>query len=108
MVIVSYLTEGVFIGLLSEFKKNSLIRKAHELNSKGEYQKAIECYDEILRTDLYYTNAWYGKSVVLRELGKYQDALEANEKALELDPEYVGALTNKGALLEILGKIMTH
>ena len=92
------------MGLFSKYKKNSLIKKAYKLFNQGKYQEALKCYDEILETDSTYTDAWFGKGVVLGEYGRHHEALEAYDKALELDPEYIDVWYNKALLLGEFGK----
>jgi len=53
------------MGLFDRSNKKSLIKKAYKLINVGKYVDALECYDEILKTDLYYVDAWFGKGSVL-------------------------------------------
>ncbi|TMS41367.1 MAG: tetratricopeptide repeat protein [Methanobacterium sp.] len=87
------------IGLFDGFKKNSLIKRSYELFNQGKYQEALECYDEILKTDQRYTDALYGKGKVLRELSRCQEALDIFDKILEIDERLVNPRIQKCSLL---------
>ena len=84
------------VTVFDSFKKNALIKTAYNLTNQCKYQEALECYNKILETDLYYIKAWYGKGVVLEELENYQESLVCYDKALELDPNYFDVWYNKG------------
>ena len=86
---ILFLWEGVKIALFNIYKKNAEIKKAYKLSKHGKYQEALECYDNILKKDQNYTDAWYGKGVALRKLGKLEEALKATKVALKLDHKYV-------------------
>jgi tetratricopeptide (TPR) repeat protein len=56
---------------------------------QGDYEEALEAYEEALRLDRESVIAWNGKGNALRGLDRYEEALEAYEEALRLDRESV-------------------
>lgn len=85
--------------LLSEY-----LVKGNEFCATGEYQKAIEMFDEVLKIDPKNIKALQCKGPVLNDLGKYQEAMENSSKALKIDPKNKIALNSKGRALRNLGK----
>ena len=69
--------------LLSEY-----LAKGNELCAVGEYQKAIDALDDVLKIDPKNVSALTSKRSVLEKIGKYQEAVEMHD---EID----GALYNE-------------
>jgi tetratricopeptide (TPR) repeat protein len=55
----------------------------------GEYQKAIEDYDQAITLNPQYARAFYNRGATYRKLGKKEKAIEDFKKAQELDPGIV-------------------
>jgi FOG: TPR repeat len=95
---------------------------------KGEYSKALECYDKWLETGRVYEidkvtaetilantekalqenqnneKAWLFKGIALDKLGNYQESIACQDKAIELKYNYAKAYNYKGNALLGLGK----
>jgi tetratricopeptide (TPR) repeat protein len=58
--------------------------KGNALFIKGEYDLAIIAYEEAIRIDTNYGEAWYYKGIALKQLGQNKDAATAFDKAKAL------------------------
>ena len=74
------------------------IERGDKFYIKGEYEKAIECYNEALKINPKDADAWYNKGVLYARLKKYEEAIECYDKALKINPEYANAWNNKGVV----------
>jgi tetratricopeptide (TPR) repeat protein len=75
------------------------ILKANEIYYKGEYEKAVECYDKVLEIDPKHTIALGNKGLALAKVGKYNEAIWSFDKVLEMDNDSVIAWYSKGVSL---------
>jgi len=66
--------------------------------------KAIECFDEAIKIDPLYYQAWYNKGEVFSSFGKYDEALKCYDGALRINPDNAYVWYNRGAALFDLGK----
>ena len=66
---------------------------------KGEYQKALENFDEIIKLNPQNQEVLNNKGAVLGKLGQHEKEIECYEKALEIDEKYLDAWINKGITL---------
>ena len=63
-------------------------RLGSALADQGEFEKAIENYNEALRIQPSYGLAHYGLSVALARMGKIQEAVDHYSIALQINPRY--------------------
>ncbi|MEQ8187823.1 MAG: tetratricopeptide repeat protein [Candidatus Eremiobacterota bacterium] len=89
---------------------NSLIRserlysKALRLYSHGDYEKAIDCYDEALKIDRDFASAWHGMGDCFQMLKKYDEAIKCYDKSLAVDNKYTESMYDKGLCLMLIKK----
>jgi tetratricopeptide (TPR) repeat protein len=94
---------------IDEASKNDLAEawnsKGLDLESQGKYDEATKAYDEAIRLNPNYAEAYYNKG---NNLGlhqrKYDEALKAFDKAIQLNPNYAKAWYRKGLALSMQGK----
>jgi tetratricopeptide (TPR) repeat protein len=72
--------------------------------NNGNYQRAIECYDQAINLNPKLKEAWCNKGIALCRLEKYKDALKAFDQALNICPEYSKAWRCKGQAFEAIGQ----
>lgn len=72
---------------------------------QGEYDEAVEYFDEAIRRDAINSTYWFDKGVALYHLERYDEALLAYNEALNIDPSNVNSWYNKGATLYMQGKL---
>ncbi len=83
---------------------STLLDKAEERVSSGEFQDALEDYDTVLMYDKRNLRALLSKADLLRRLQKPAEAIEHLNRALKLDHWQRRALLVKGQLLEEEGR----
>ncbi|MGK7875915.1 MAG: tetratricopeptide repeat protein [Xenococcaceae cyanobacterium] len=83
-------------------KSNSafeLVKKGDELYSSQRYEEALAAYEEALKINQDYPEAWNGLGWSLREFQRYEEALAAFDKALEINPYSVYSWNGRGNVL---------
>jgi tetratricopeptide (TPR) repeat protein len=88
----------------TELQLKDLISEGNVYYYKGDYMKSIAYYDEALKIDGNYVDAWYNKGLAFGNLGRYAEAIQCYNKALEIDKKYANAWYGKGYALDELGK----
>ena len=71
---------------------------------QGNYDKAIQAYDEAIRLDPNHANVWNNKGYALYDQGKYDEAIKCYDEALRLNPNFTAAQNNKVPALGRLGQ----
>jgi len=61
-------------------QKKSWLEKGNAFYKSGQYQKALEMYDQALRIDPQYVKAWNNRSLVLGKLGREREASDSRER----------------------------
>jgi tetratricopeptide (TPR) repeat protein len=69
----------------------------------GEYQQAIEDFNQTIRLDSNNAKAYYNRGLVYAHLGKSQQALKDLNQAIRLDPNNATAYFSRGHVLYDLG-----
>ena len=70
----------------------------------GETEKALMCYNKVLKLDPNFKEAWVVKGMALGGIGTVGEAIECFDNALRIDPGYKAALRNKQELLDLINK----
>ena len=76
-----------------------LNEKGLVLRQLGQFENALEVYNEAIRLDSDFFLAWFNKGVSLSKLDRNEEATEAFTQALRIDPNDSDAWANKGATL---------
>jgi Tfp pilus assembly protein PilF len=76
------------------------------LTVNGEYDKAIQAYDNatMLNPQFIHAEAWYAKGTALARQGKYDEAIQAFDKATILNPQLAEVWMNESLTLWHQGK----
>lgn len=87
---------------LAEVRKNpeiqrcdKLMEDAQRLVADQQYEKAISCYKEVIKSDPICTDAYMNLGICYDHLGDYSSAIDFYDMALELYPQYPKAWLNK-------------
>ncbi len=83
----------------------SLLSRALIASASGNYEHALNLFDEILEVEPGNVNALIGKAVAYRRSGKSREALNCLDLVLGIQPENVAALLNRGHILEAQGDL---
>ncbi len=75
---------------------------AHE--QQQDYEKAIECYDKVIKSDATESLAWRNKGYCLDKLMRLEEALECYHQAICIDEEDISSWMDKAYILSKLGK----
>lgn len=62
----------------------------------GEYEKAIEAYEQAIQLSPRSVETYYNLGMAYGSLGRYRDAVEVYNRALRIEPEYAPAHYNLG------------
>ena len=78
-------------------KNNCLahMRLANAYGNLGQYQHAIENYNEAVRLKPDFSIAYNGRGISYNNLGQYQHAIENYNEAVRLKPDYADAYNNR-------------
>ena len=87
-----------------ELSVKEIILKGNEHFGRGQFSIALDYYDQAIKIDPNYTDAWNNKGNALGDLGKYNEAIECYDRAIEIDPNFARPWNNKGNVLHNLGK----
>jgi len=69
------------------------------------HKEALKAYEEAIKINPKFAEAWLNKGVVLSELEKHEEALKAFDKAIEINPQFALAYINLGELFLKLGNL---
>ena len=78
--------------------------RGNAYHESGEYQQAVNSYNEALRLRPEFTEAYYNRGNAYQHLGEYRRALADYNEALRLRPENPEAYTNRGNAYRHLGE----
>jgi tetratricopeptide (TPR) repeat protein len=70
----------------NSFYPRDYIRLIRHYQTKGEYEKTLELYDELEKIEPYQASYYYQKATFLYEEQKYPEALQEIEKGIQLRP----------------------
>lgn len=81
-------------------KEASWLAKSTILKLSGENEKALQCYDNVLKFNPNNINALYYKGILLEQFGKFSDALRCITRTLEINADHKQAIQAKKRLLK--------
>ncbi len=70
---------------------------------QGQYAEAIKDYDQVIRLDPNYADAYINRGLAKRKLGQYAEAIKDYDQVIRFDPNDVSAYNNRGVAKENLG-----
>ncbi len=71
---------------------------------QGQYQRAIQDYDQVIRLDPGVSVAYSNRGAAYNALGRQQRAIEDYNQAIRLDPDNAVAYNNRGIMYNAMGK----
>jgi tetratricopeptide (TPR) repeat protein len=83
----------------------ALLVQASEHDLRGDYDRAVECYNEVLTADPKNVAACNALGEVLTRAGRYPEAGEQFRRAIGMKESFAEAHCNLGSLLRSLGQI---
>ena len=78
--------------------------EANNLFEDGEYQRALDKYDQALNEDPDHLHAMRGRARSLMQLGRPAQALAAFDAAISLAPDFGATYANRGILHDRMGR----
>ena len=87
-----------------ENKLKNLYNSGMEFTKNKQFQKALDCYNKILKTTPNDVETLYKKSIALENLCKYDKAIECYDVILKIKPDYTDVLHSKGQVLAKLSQ----
>ncbi len=86
------------------YDEETYLRYGDEMMFHGEFEKAVQHYDNALGVHADSAKAWHAKANALEALGKYEEALTCYDAALKCDEGDAECWFNKGVTLKKLGR----
>lgn len=80
------------------------MNQASELMLQGNYEEALETFDQVLKMDPHEARAYHAMGDIYDLIGRYNDAIFCYDSALECDPFNSDTLFNKGVTLGKMGR----
>jgi tetratricopeptide (TPR) repeat protein len=80
------------------------IEKGNYLQSLGNFEESINCYNLALDMDPFCLDAWQNRGSALMKLGRYEQAIMCYNKSIEINPRYALAWYCSGVASSILGQ----
>ena len=101
-------------GLAQLFYKNNFLEKTKKIlfffNSfyseslSKKYEEAIKDFNEAIRLNPNYAEAYNDRGVAKYDLGKYSESIEDYNRAIQLNSSFFGAYSNRGLVKVKIGK----
>ncbi|WP_319580689.1 tetratricopeptide repeat protein [uncultured Methanospirillum sp.] len=79
------------------------MHQALEMQMAGNYEKALEMYDQVLQMEPAHAGAHHAKGNTYDLMGRYNEAISCYDSALECDPFNSETWYNKGVTLRKMG-----
>ncbi|MEH2384731.1 MAG: tetratricopeptide repeat protein [Nostoc sp.] len=89
---------------LENQKPSLLFELGNLLSTAKEYEAAIASYDQALKFQPDYHEAWYNRGIALDDLGRFEEVIASYDQALKFQPDYHLAWNNRGIALDDLGR----
>src|SRR5260370_1268376 len=100
--VVSEISRTIKDLLISLKTKEEWLKEGIALYELKRYEEALAAYEQAIRLDPNFANAYNGKGIALYGLKRHEEALAAYEQAIRLDPNFANAYYNKGIALNDL------
>ncbi|PKL60766.1 MAG: hypothetical protein CVV33_00945 [Methanomicrobiales archaeon HGW-Methanomicrobiales-4] len=101
--IQGFSTPGRVVTISNPYTEISMNR-ALELELQGNYEEALETFDQVLKIDPNEARAYHAMGDIYDLMGRYNDAVFCYDSALECDPFNADTLFNKGVTLGKMGR----
>jgi len=72
------------------------MEQGHAYAQKGNYKKALKCYNKVIAEDANHIEAYYHRGQIHYELRHYNAAIADSREALRINPAYQNAYFNLG------------
>lgn len=83
---------------------DDLLSRAKINISEGEYEAALEKFDQVIRRAPDFAEGWNGRATVLFMMGRYTQSLADIVETLKREPRHFGALAGRGMIFMRLGQ----
>ena len=96
-ITINYCTQAIESGQLSgRGLAFAFYKRANAYYEKGEYDRAIEDYDQAIRLNPKHPDAFSNRGVAYARKGDYDRAIENYNEAIRLNPKHPDAFSNRG------------
>ena len=90
----------LFAGIAYSQNAEDFYQTANSNLTSGKMTEAVKYYNQAIRVDGNFFEAYLGLSIAYRELKQYDKALDSINCAIKLNPRYFQAYYNLGLILE--------
>ncbi len=93
--------------LIAEFPKSIILHNIMGASRSGleQFDSAIECYQNAIKINSNYAEAYYNMGIAYRNLDSIKLAIDSYSKALEINPKYSNANYNLGNAHKLNGDV---
>lgn len=85
-------------------KVDALIAVGVAALNEGNYDRALDAFDQIVRVAPNFAEGWNKRATTLYSMGRFDEAVKDVERVLALEPRHFGALSGLGLCDEQLNK----
>ncbi|MBC8389296.1 MAG: tetratricopeptide repeat protein, partial [Actinobacteria bacterium] len=75
------------------------------LDKLGQHNEALDCFNEAIKINPEFEDAWCNKGITFDKLGKYDEEMDCFNEAIKINPFYYRSWYYKGAALIELGQV---
>ena len=73
--------------------------------AKGEYDRAIQDYDQSIKLSPNYSKAFNNRGVAYQKKGEYDRAIKDFDESIKLNPDYGNAFANRAETYQNQGRV---
>lgn len=84
--------------LQSRFSASQHLEQGNEYYGQGDYQAALESYNQAIKLDPLYAKAYYNRGLAYGALNNYQMAIEQYSKSIQISPKSSMVYNNRGII----------
>jgi tetratricopeptide (TPR) repeat protein len=88
----------------AQFNAMVKLKNAISFKNEGKYESALMSFDEALKLQENYVDAWIMKGVILGQWGRCSESLKCYDKIIEIEPRSVKAWHLKAATFSMMNR----
>jgi tetratricopeptide (TPR) repeat protein len=98
-------TPAIRAGTPDGADEGQILKQGHRWYAKGEWDKALKEYEEVLRLNPKSAEGYLGRATVRHQKGELDKAIKDYDEAIRLNPSSATAFSNRGAVWQMKGDL---